>query len=364
MITEIKIGDIFKSEAQTIINTVNCVGVMGKGLALEYKKKYPEMFDDYKQKCSKKIVKPGVPYLYKPMFPPWILNFPTKNHWRSGSLIENIKKGLEIIQKNYKIWGITSIAVPPLGCGNGQLEWSVVGPLIYKKLKKLDIPVEIYCPYGTSPEFLSKKNMENPVNNDLTIINEEITPEILTLVEIVYQIYKNKYHYPVGRTIFQKIAYVATEQGLETNLTFTKQDYGPYSKELKKIITKLANSNLILEEQKNSLIELKPTSEYKKIREENINQFKQCKKIIDKTTDLFLRLNTEKAEIVATIFYSTRKLKKEKEKVSETDVLNYVLEWKKNRLKPIEIGEAIRNLGMLRWLNVDYCKDLPVIDWY
>jgi len=91
---KILVGDILKSKAQTLINTVNCVGIMGKGIALEFKKRFPEMFKEYVEKCERKEVKPGVPYLYRSLFPPQIVNFPTKDHWKSVSRISDIELGL------------------------------------------------------------------------------------------------------------------------------------------------------------------------------------------------------------------------------------------------------------------------------
>jgi O-acetyl-ADP-ribose deacetylase (regulator of RNase III) len=114
----ILIGDILESKAQTLINTVNCVGVMGKGIALEFKKRFPAMFEDYAAKCERGEVRPGVPYLYRTLFPPQIINFPTKDHWRSVSKISDIERGLNYLLDNYKTWKVTSLAIPPLGCGN------------------------------------------------------------------------------------------------------------------------------------------------------------------------------------------------------------------------------------------------------
>ena len=110
-------GNLFESNAQTLVNTVNCVGVMGKGVALEFKKRFPDMFDDYEKRCQRHEVKLGRPYLYKRLVPPWILNFPTKDHWRSVASLEAIVEGLKYLLQHHKEWGITSMAVPPLGCG-------------------------------------------------------------------------------------------------------------------------------------------------------------------------------------------------------------------------------------------------------
>src|SRR3989338_3378642 len=101
---KVLIGDIFKSKVQTIVNTVNCVGVMGKGLALEFKKQFPEMYADYLTRCERGEVKLGVPYLYKGSTP-WILNFPTKDHWRSVARLDDIVRGLQFLNRNYKALG-------------------------------------------------------------------------------------------------------------------------------------------------------------------------------------------------------------------------------------------------------------------
>src|SRR5437899_1683390 len=124
-------GDLLKSGQQTLVNTVNTVGVMGKGIALAFKKRYPEMFDDYVQRCDRGEVELGQPYVFtEPDH--LIVNFPTKGHWRAVSKLSDIATGLEYLEKHYKEWGITSIAVPPLGCGNGQLEWKIVGPTLVR----------------------------------------------------------------------------------------------------------------------------------------------------------------------------------------------------------------------------------------
>src|SRR3990172_8515101 len=111
---KVLIGDIFKSKAQTLVNTVNCVGIMGKGLALEFKNRFPDMFKDYETRCQKGEVKLGKPYLYKLLVPPWVLLFPTKEHWRSVSNIKDIEAGLQYLVDNCQRWGITSLAIPPI----------------------------------------------------------------------------------------------------------------------------------------------------------------------------------------------------------------------------------------------------------
>ena len=139
-------GNLFDSEAQTLVNAVNCVGVMGKGIALTYKRRYPGMFADYVARCNDGRVRLGEPYLYRGDSLPYVLNFPTKEHWRSAAKLEDIVSGLAYLEAHYRVWGITSLAVPALGCGAGQLVWDVVGPVLQEALGRLDIPVELYAP--------------------------------------------------------------------------------------------------------------------------------------------------------------------------------------------------------------------------
>ncbi|MDP1817966.1 MAG: macro domain-containing protein [Leadbetterella sp.] len=142
-ITEIK-GNVFESDCQVLVNPVNCVGVMGKGAALEFKKRFPTMYSAYVVMCEKKILKPGMLQLVKDE-KKWILNFPTKNHWRFPSKIEYIEIGLKKFVEFYKTKNIRSIAFPKIGASAGGLEWLLVRSLIYKYLEPLDdLDVEIY----------------------------------------------------------------------------------------------------------------------------------------------------------------------------------------------------------------------------
>lgn len=154
MSVEVISGDLFESGAQTLVNAVNCVGVMGKGIALEFKSRFPDMYMDYQRRCRDGNVKPGVPYLYKHGWSPrvnprgpWVLNFPTKRHWRDPSRLEDIVAGLEYVRRHCHDWAITSMAVPALGVGNGGLEWGVVLPVLQEHLELLrGVDVKIYEP--------------------------------------------------------------------------------------------------------------------------------------------------------------------------------------------------------------------------
>lgn len=137
-------GNIFESSCQTLVNTVNCVGVMGKGIALEFKSRFPEMFEEYARYCATRRMRPGVLHLWKKSTP-WILNFPTKNHWKYPAKVEYIEEGLTKFASSYTKKGITSIAFPELGTSSGALSWSQVKDVMYSKLQRLQgIDIEIY----------------------------------------------------------------------------------------------------------------------------------------------------------------------------------------------------------------------------
>jgi len=136
-------GDIFKARTQVIVNPVNCRGVMGKGLALAFKQRYPDMFVVYQEECKTRALRIGRPTLYRASTP-WILNFPTKDDWKANSKLEYLEKGLEYFVAHYEEEGITSIAFPKLGTQNGKLSWDKVRPLMEKYLGPLAIDVCIY----------------------------------------------------------------------------------------------------------------------------------------------------------------------------------------------------------------------------
>lgn len=135
-------GSVFEAGAQTIVNTVNCVGIMGAGLALEFKKRYPDYFADYAAKCKKVQIKTGTMDYFRTRGIT-IISFPTKNHYRYDSKIEWIEEGLKNFAATYEAQGITSVAFPKLGAGSGNLAWETVKPLMEKHLSSLPIEVTI-----------------------------------------------------------------------------------------------------------------------------------------------------------------------------------------------------------------------------
>ncbi|MYA31849.1 MAG: macro domain-containing protein [Gammaproteobacteria bacterium] len=161
-------GDLFQSPANVLVNTVNTVGVMGKGIALKFKRIYPEMFEAYRDVCERGELQIGKLFLY-PTPNKWILNFPTKKHWRNPSRVEYIEAGLSKLRARYSEVGMTSIAFPELGCGNGELDFETqVKPLMERYLGNLSVPTFIY---------LSGVKTDPPEHKDVRSIKQWLRSE-------------------------------------------------------------------------------------------------------------------------------------------------------------------------------------------
>ncbi len=169
--------DLFQSPARVLVNTVNTVGVMGKGIAKDFKHIYPEMFERYQQLCERGQFQVGQLWLYKTPHK-WVLNFPTKKHWRNPSKPEYVEAGLQKFVQTYAHLGITSISFPLLGCGNGELDWEkIVKPLMERYLKDLPIKIfiHIYRPDLLAPEHRDPEAVKNWLRSE---------PEALGFIEV------------------------------------------------------------------------------------------------------------------------------------------------------------------------------------
>ena len=162
---EYRYDDIFDSDAQVIVNPVNCKGTMGKGLALEFKHRYPDMFKQYQQDCRTGKLHIGRPRLYRESTPS-ILSFPTKDDWRNPSTLPYIEASLSYFSAHYKMVGIESIAFPKLGTENGGLSWEDVGPLMVRSLAPLDLHVSIYIREHDTPFQLEHTLAHQPMTSE------------------------------------------------------------------------------------------------------------------------------------------------------------------------------------------------------
>ncbi|MEG2867885.1 MAG: macro domain-containing protein [Terrisporobacter sp.] len=163
-------GTVFNSPAKTIVNTVNCAGVMGAGIALEFKLRYPEMYEEYTKMCENKQIKIGIPKIHEYCDERWIMNFPTKGHWRFPSKIQWIESALKYFAENYEKRDMKSIAFPKLGTHNGGLEWEEVKVLMEKYLGNLNIPVYICLDEMKEAEGAEKEMVDSI--NGIDIMSE------------------------------------------------------------------------------------------------------------------------------------------------------------------------------------------------
>ena len=359
-------GDVLTADAQTLVNTVNCVGVMGKGVALAFKRHFPDMYHDYAERCRYGLVRLGEPYLYRPLVEPWILNFPTKDHWRSVSRLSDIEAGLEHLASHFARWGITSLAVPPLGCGQGGLDWPTVGPVLYRRLDGLGIPVVLYAPEGTPDAQVSAEFLMEGRDRAESAHGSSIPAAWLALAVVIRQLERERYAAPVGRTAFQKLAYFATAASIPTGLEFEQGSYGPFANELKSMQTRLINNGILAETKVGSMFEVGTGPAYRGVVHRRQDEIAPYVEAIERTTDLMLRVDTRRAETFASAHFAAHLLANVNERrPTEADVLAEVMRWKSRRRPPLaeeDAAEAVRSLSLLGWLDVEFSETLPAYD--
>lgn len=218
--------NIFKTQTEAIINTVNLVGVMGKGIALQFKEKYPENFKAYKKACENKQIDIGKIFVTntEQMYnPKYIINFPTKNHWKNPSKIEYIKDGLKDLKKFLIENNIKSVAIPPLGAGNGGLDWKDVKSLIENELKELtDIEIIILEP---SESFYEK---------DTSLKTAKLTEARAMMLKLFHQYTILGYELTLLEA--QKLVYFLQRFGENLKLDYSKNFYGPYAHNLNHVL--------------------------------------------------------------------------------------------------------------------------------
>lgn len=229
-------GNILDSPAQALVNTVNTVGVMGKGIALQFKKQFPNNYKIYVNACRNKELKIGQLLVTEEESllsdKKIIINFPTKTHWRYPSEYDYIEKGLDALIKVIKEKNIRSIALPPLGAGNGGLDWSKVKIIIENKLKDLDCDIYIYEPTSAIKESLKKERVK-------------LTPARAMMLSVLYDLVRNGEF--VSEFAAEKVVYFLQRFGAKDvfKLEFKPNFYGPYSGKVRHVLYYLNGSYLM-----------------------------------------------------------------------------------------------------------------------
>jgi O-acetyl-ADP-ribose deacetylase (regulator of RNase III) len=227
---ELARGNLLDAEVDALVNTVNCVGVMGKGIALQFKQAFPENTKVYERACKGNELHPGKMLVVATgrLSPKFVINFPTKTHWKGKSRITFIKAGLESLLQEVASRGITSIAVPPLGCGNGGLDWREVYPLIRDAFAAHpEVRALIYAP----------ENAPQPESMPVATKRPSLTRARALLVKLIEQYCRPGYR--LSLLEIQKLAYFLQEANEPLRLNFVKDKFGPYAENLNFVLQRM-----------------------------------------------------------------------------------------------------------------------------
>ena len=227
---EYKTGDILAEDTEALVNTVNCVGIMGRGIALQFKKAFPENFRVYAEACKRNEVLPGRMFVFETgrlTNPRYIVNFPTKRHWRGNSRMEDVEAGLRNLADVIQERNIRSIAIPPLASGLGGLEWDEVRPRIEESLRSLDdLQIIIFEPSG-APEASTMVRKQKA---------SKMTPGRAVLVGLMHRYLNGLLDPFVTLLEVHKLMYFMHVAGEPLRLKYTKGRYGPYAQNLRHVL--------------------------------------------------------------------------------------------------------------------------------
>lgn len=316
-VIEFRRDNLLEADAEALVNTVNTVGVMGKGIALQFKKKFPQNFKAYKRACDDNKVEIGKMFTVPVNVtnPKYIVNFPTKQHWREDSQVEYVRKGLEDLVREVKSLDIHSIALPPLGCGNGGLDWETeVRPLIEDAFARIP-EIEVYA-YEPSP-----------IAEPIALAAGDSKPQLTTARAVMLALietYKAS-HYALGRLVAQKLAYLAQEAGENSlALKFEQREYGPYAENLNFLLQNLEGHYIsgYSDRSRRSDIELIPEAEQE--AETFLQDYPETRERLERVTRLIEGFETPYGmELLATVHWAVNR----KGATSFEEALNIVQEW-------------------------------------
>ncbi|WP_152018344.1 type II toxin-antitoxin system antitoxin DNA ADP-ribosyl glycohydrolase DarG [Aliarcobacter butzleri] len=224
---EYKNGDILREDVEAIVNTVNCVGIMGRGLALQFKNKFPQNFKEYQLACTNKEVQLGKMFVHQTgqlINPKYIINFPTKGHWKQNSKIEDISNGLDDLINIIEKYSIKSIAIPPLGSGLGGLDWKIVKKLIEEKLKNINCIIILFEP------------LEQKIEKSITKEIPKMTAGRAALIGLMDRYLQGLMDPFISLIEVHKLMYFMQESGEELRLKYKKAQFGPYADNLRHVL--------------------------------------------------------------------------------------------------------------------------------
>jgi O-acetyl-ADP-ribose deacetylase (regulator of RNase III) len=342
---EYKQGNLLDSSAEALVNTVNTVGVMGKGVALQFKEHFTKNYRIYEDACKEGQVKVGKMLLTETgtlTVPKYIINFPTKQHWRGGSKIEFITSGLEDLIRVINEKDIKSIAVPPLGCGNGGLDWTKVKPLIESALGSMSgLKVELYEPGWVNATAKAAQ------------ADSKLTKSRASLLSLIYRY--AELGFDITHLEIQKLAYFLQSFGQDLRLRYEKGTYGPYAPNLRHLLQTLEGSYLsgdIRVADARPLDTVRPVEKKEDVVmdyiQKNLNEDEMLR--LEKVEDLIEGYESPFGlELLSTVFWVVA----ENNNNTNSDfVITAVQQWnsrKRELMKPVQIEQALlrvkKNIG-------------------
>lgn len=346
---ELSNGNLLEAQVEALVNTVNTQGIMGKGVALQFKNAFPDMFKAYKAACKDGEIQIGRVHIYeikKLIGPRFIINFPTKKNWRESSKIEYIQSGLKSLVEEVRKRQIRSIALPPLGCGMGGLLWKDVHPLITEAFAQIP-EVQVFA-YPPQPAFKAERKIIPANKPEMNLSRAHILSIWKQYCVLGYELTLLEIH---------KLLYFLQEAGEPLRLRFSKQDFGPYAENLRFVLDKFEghfirgfrNSRNRPDTPITLIPEAVLTAEA--LIRESSSENKESAQRVQRVTELIEGFESPYGmELLTTVHW----LFKNDQVKSEDKIVEAVYSWserKQNMMKPEHIQVAWKRLKEKNWIN-------------
>ena len=339
-------GNLLEADAEAIVNTVNCVGVMGKGIALQFKQAFPENFTRYAKVCKKKQMKPGHMLVVETgsmLNPKYIINFPTKRHWKGKSKMEDIETGLVDLTAQVRHLNIQSIAIPPLGAGQGGLKWSEVRALIVKAFAELpDIRVLLFEPKGAPPAAQMPVRTKQP----------NMTSGRALLIRLLELYGHQGYRHSLLEV--QKLAYFLQAAGEPLRLNYVAHTFGPYADNLNHVLQRIEGHFIRGYGDRSAKAEIQLMPNATERATKFLETKPEAEKHLERVKNLIEGFETPYGmELLSTVHWVVTH---EKGVQGDLDAIRAKIEsWnkrKKSLMKPQHIQKAYSRLEQQRWIRL------------
>lgn len=345
---ELTSGDIVQAEVEALVNTVNCVGVMGRGIALQFRKAFPSNFKDYKNACDRMEVHPGEMYVHdlgRLTNPCYVINFPTKRHWKGNSKMEDIESGLEALVKVIREKRIQSIAIPPLGSGLGGLNWNEVRPRIEAALNQFeDVRILLFQPLGAPNLSRMVKAQRQP----------NMTVGRASLLSLMRRYLAAAMDSSISLLEIHKLMYFLQESGEYLRLRYQKAPLGPYADNLRHVLSAIEGHFIIgygdAGDQPEKQIEILPGAWER--AEDHLEKNPVTRARFDRVVRLIDGFETPYGmELLSTVHWVVTK----EGALSEDEAVEKTYEWnaRKSNFNELHIRAAYKVLAEQEWFNRD-----------